>query len=736
MNHRTPSLDSEEVEAVSHGFMFLRQLGRGNYGCVHLAKDMRLQDGKYKHNANGTNAAPTEVLRSTVNMERMQGVLGSTGDLGTILANGRDGGLCVVKVSANREAKPGSHIEALQEARVLRKLRHPCIVQFMDSFLSADGDKLYIVMEYCDSGVLADRIKEAINEQQWIKEKKIMGWFSQLCSALDFLHRNKILHRDIKPDNVFMANGGASVKLGDFGFTRVLDDTNALALTRCGTPFYMSPEQCLGHPYNAKADAWASGIVLYELVTLQLPFNGKSLPELRQSILHQPPKRPPTHYSKGLCDLMLVLLQRTPSKRPSLQQVLGMPIVKQALHIFVQNNATTSASNTGDSAAGSDVVGRSGGGRARVPSFATSRRSPPSSALTQRRNQLQMQLVTTTQELHILQQRGGGTGTTRSSTKRSRQPTPKKNRRPPSEVDHTTNGETSSRTGRSGGDGSGGSSGGGSAAPRRGGRTYHEGKDDLLASTMSSLGGQPPLYKRRRSDGMENGGRGGKVSDVLDLEMDDGGARARELMGSLQDIKMQLYDTEMKLRKVTQKDVEKDSLKVTARHFAQSLNLDDSMDLTCMEGSVDMTVQSTENGNYGHRRGRGGRIHKGNRGHAFHQSGESTYSDDKFESDEDIIAEDLMDEDDSINDSIMVGSTSLSAIGKSMVQMGLDDSIDGDPLRLSLEMAGASSQLVHMTATPSGVMDMGSPVHREHRGGASKRNFSDEGSSAIRIRRK
>ena len=274
-----------ENECSAHGYQLLRLLGRGNFGSVHLAENMQLTSVAALPPP-GAAAAPP--------------VASAADD---------EDGLCVIKIAINKAAKPGSHIEALQEARVLRKLRHPCIVQFMDSFLSADNHTLYIAMEYCDSGVLADRVKEAIEEQQWLKEERIMGWFSQLCSALDFLHRNHILHRDIKPDNVFMAHGGECVKLGDFGFTRVLDDTNALAHTKCGTPFYMSPEQCMGHAYNAKADAWASGVVLYELVTLQLPFTGKNLPQLRRNILGMAPKRPPTHYSKALCSLMLALLQ-------------------------------------------------------------------------------------------------------------------------------------------------------------------------------------------------------------------------------------------------------------------------------------------------------------------------------------------------------------------------------------------------------------------------------------------
>jgi hypothetical protein len=375
----------------------------------------------------------------------------------------------------------------------------------------------------------------------------------------------------------------------------------------------MSPEQCLGHPYNSKADAWASGIVLYELVTLQLPFNGKSLPELRQSILHQPPKRPPTHYSKGLCDLMLALLQRTPQKRPSLKKVVNMPIVKQALHHFVQTHAAPSSSSSSTSSTSSTTKRT---GTAEKNDLTT--RSPPHLALEQRRNKLHMELVSTTQELHQLQQ----SQRTRSSTKRNRQPTP-----------------TKSIQGKSP-----------TSQPRRGGRTYREGKegvDNSGGSSKKNSGGQPPLYKRRRSDDME-----------------DGGARQRELLGSLQDIKMQLYNTEMELLEVAKKNgtATSNALQSTASYLARSLDFGD----------------------------------------ISQQSGESTYSDDHFESDDDLSFQ---------RESVecMETSATLSAIGKSMVQMGLEDSLDDNSLRLSMEMANSSSQLVHMTATPSGVLERGSP---------------------------
>ena len=165
--------------------------------------------------------------------------------------------------------------------------------------------------------------------------------------------------------------------------------------------------------------------------------------------------------------------------------------------------------------------------------------------------------------------------------------------------------------------------------------------------------------------------------------MDDGGERARELMGSLKEIKMKLYDTEMELRIVESEDTNKNALGMTARYFAASLNMNDSMDISNLDLDGHNEVSS------------------------YRQSGESTYSDDKFESDED---NDVMQEED------LMSQSDLSAIGKSMVQMGLGDSMDGDALRMSFEMVGASSQLVHMTATPNGVMNMGSsPVHRNRR---------------------
>jgi NIMA (never in mitosis gene a)-related kinase len=87
--------------------------------------------------------------------------------------------------------------------------------------------------------------------------------------ALEFVHRKKILHRDIKSSNIFLRSNG-SVKLGDFGISKILEHTVDAAVTFVGTPYYMSPEVCENKPFTFKSDVWALGCVLYEMCTLKV----------------------------------------------------------------------------------------------------------------------------------------------------------------------------------------------------------------------------------------------------------------------------------------------------------------------------------------------------------------------------------------------------------------------------------------------------------------------------------
>ncbi len=93
---------------------------------------------------------------------------------------------------------------------------------------------------------------------------------------MDYIHGRKILHRDIKSQNIFLTTNH-TVKLGDFGISKLLESTNEAAMTVVGTPYYMSPEVCENKPYTFKSDVWALGCVLYELCTLQHAFSASNL---------------------------------------------------------------------------------------------------------------------------------------------------------------------------------------------------------------------------------------------------------------------------------------------------------------------------------------------------------------------------------------------------------------------------------------------------------------------------
>ncbi len=120
------------------------------------------------------------------------------------------------------------------------------------------------------------RMQEFKQNGQFMEEKQIMHYFSQLVLAVKYLHDNHIIHRDIKIQNIFLTKEGL-IKLGDFGIAKKLDRTDDLAQTSLGTPFYISPEICQGKYYNYKSDSWMMGCVLYELTPLQKPFSGNSI---------------------------------------------------------------------------------------------------------------------------------------------------------------------------------------------------------------------------------------------------------------------------------------------------------------------------------------------------------------------------------------------------------------------------------------------------------------------------
>ncbi|NXS75624.1 NEK5 kinase, partial [Pandion haliaetus] len=261
------------------------------------------------------------------------------GSFGKIfLAKGKvDNEQCVIK-EINLTKMPVKEKEASRtEVILLAKMKHANIVTFYASL--QEKNKLYIVMEYCDGGDLMKRI----NMQHGVlfDEDQILSWFVQISLGLKHIHDKKILHRDVKAQNIFLSNNGKVAKLGDFGIARQLNSTTEFAHTCVGTPYYLSPEICENQPYNNKTDIWSLGCVLYELCALKHPgyllssllfslikFEGNSLHQLVLKICrgHFHPVSP--NYSYDLRILISQLFKISPRDRPSVNSILRKPFLQ------------------------------------------------------------------------------------------------------------------------------------------------------------------------------------------------------------------------------------------------------------------------------------------------------------------------------------------------------------------------------------------------------------------------
>uniref|UniRef100_A0A8C5BCH7 non-specific serine/threonine protein kinase n=1 Tax=Gadus morhua TaxID=8049 RepID=A0A8C5BCH7_GADMO len=241
-----------------------------------------------------------------------------------------DGHQYVIKEIGISRMSSRERQESRKEVAVLANMSHPNIVQYKESFEEAGC--LYIVMDYCEGGDLFRKI----NSQRGgpFPEEQVLDWFVQICLALKHVHDRKILHRDIKSQNIFLTKHGA-VQLGDFGIARVLNSTVELARTCIGTPYYLSPEICENKPYNNKSDIWALGCVLYEMCTLKHAFEAGNMKNLVLKIIRGSYPPVSLHYSQDLRSLLGLLFRRNPRERPSVGTVLQKPFLSCRIHKFL-----------------------------------------------------------------------------------------------------------------------------------------------------------------------------------------------------------------------------------------------------------------------------------------------------------------------------------------------------------------------------------------------------------------
>mmetsp|Transcript_84232 Transcript_84232/g.272290 ORF Transcript_84232/g.272290 Transcript_84232/m.272290 type:complete len:924 (-) Transcript_84232:326-3097(-) len=245
-----------------------------------------------------------------------------------VLVEDAEGNKAVCKLVDVSKASTKETQEARREGRLLSQVKHPYIVRYRENF--AERGWLCIVMDFCDGGDLTAQIDSAKKKQQKFLEPQILRWFTQSTLALKYLHSKHVLHRDLKPGNIFLSKSG-DIRLGDFGMSKVMSCTAAFARTFVGTPYYLAPEVISEKPYSWPADIWAMGCILYQMCALRVPFEATNITGLAQKICKTPAPQVSSDYSSAVKDVALEMMQRNPGARPKADAIINKAFIQDVV---------------------------------------------------------------------------------------------------------------------------------------------------------------------------------------------------------------------------------------------------------------------------------------------------------------------------------------------------------------------------------------------------------------------
>jgi eukaryotic-like serine/threonine-protein kinase len=210
-----------------------------------------------------------------------------------------------------------------REAKAASRLNHPNVIQVLDFGRLENDGTLYIVMEH----VQGKDLRLVLRDEWPLGEERLCNIMAQVCSALGEAHVNNVIHRDLKPENIMIEarrDQPDHVKVLDFGIAKILD-SDVPGLTRhdvvCGTPQYMAPEQATGSALDERSDLYAVGVILYQMTTGHLPFDGANSMEVLTRHVNEPPVPPRQRQSDAPISepmerLILRALEKDPAKRP------------------------------------------------------------------------------------------------------------------------------------------------------------------------------------------------------------------------------------------------------------------------------------------------------------------------------------------------------------------------------------------------------------------------------------
>jgi len=243
----------------------------------------------------------------------------------------------ILKLNNKEEKK-----EIKNETNILASINNEYIVKYYESF--SDDDSFNIVMEYCEGLDLRRFIDEHKKKNKFLEKELIYQIISDICLGIKEIHNKNLIHRDLKPDNLFIGSD-FKIKIGDFGISKQLDIYNDYAKTPVGTLRYTAPEIIKGQKYNNKVDIWSLGCIIYELCTLNLCFDSDNMITLISKIIESKHGEINENiYGRNLQILIDLLLEKDSQKRLNIDNIIT--IIKKDINklkfekkieLFLQN---------------------------------------------------------------------------------------------------------------------------------------------------------------------------------------------------------------------------------------------------------------------------------------------------------------------------------------------------------------------------------------------------------------
>ena len=233
-----------------------------------------------------------------------------------------------------------------REIEVLRKLDHPNVIKLYDVIYNSNT--VFLILEYCKHGDFSCFLKKRA-----LKEERAKKFIRELAEGMKYLKKHNITHRDLKPQNLLLTDK-YNLKITDFGLAKFTEDDKMMQ-TMCGSPLYMAPEILTYKEYTDKADLWSIGVILYEMLTGELPFKGKTIYNIMKQIENKTIKFPKNKYPISYEAEQLVnnLLQKDADKRISWNEFfshswLYPKDISQNIILCIQDKNSLEDNNTTD----------------------------------------------------------------------------------------------------------------------------------------------------------------------------------------------------------------------------------------------------------------------------------------------------------------------------------------------------------------------------------------------------